>query len=445
MAERAAIILAAGQGTRMRSPLPKVLHKVGARTLLYRAIDVAEALGCARIVVVAGTHSPAVAEHARKRLGDNGVAIQDPPLGTGHAVRAAESLLADFDGDVVITTADAPLLDAETIAPLFEARSEADLTLLGFDAADPTPYGRLIFGAGGVLQRIVEAKDANPDELKVKVCNSGVLAAPAPLLFKLLRELKNDNAKGEYYLTDVVGIARDRRFEVRAVLAPEQKVLGVNSQVELAGAEGLFQAARRRALLEGGVAMPAPDTVMLSWDTEIAPGVTVEPYVVFGPGVTVEAGAQVRAFSHLEGAVVREGAIVGPYARLRPGADIGRGAHVGNFCEVKNVKMGEGAKVNHLSYVGDGSIGARTNIGAGTIFCNYDGFSKFETHVGEDAFIGSDSALVAPVKVGDRAYVATGSVITEDVAEDALAIARQRQVEKPGWAMRFRASKGKKP
>ena len=304
MAERAAIILAAGQGTRMRSPLPKVLHKVGARTLLDRAIDVAEALGCARIVVVAGTHSPAVAEHARKRLGDNGVAIQDPPLGTGHAVRAAESLLADFDGDVVITTADAPLLDAETIAPLFEARSEADLTLLGFDAADPTPYGRLIFGAGGVLQRIVEAKDANPDELKVKVCNSGVLAAPAPLLFKLLRELKNDNAKGEYYLTDVVGIARDRRFEVRAVLAPEQKVLGVNSQVELAGAEGLFQAARRRALLEGGVAMPAPDTVMLSWDTEIAPGVTVEPYVVFGPGVTVEAGAQVRAFSHLEGATV---------------------------------------------------------------------------------------------------------------------------------------------
>ena len=445
MAERAAIILAAGQGTRMRSPVPKVLHKVGGRTLLDRAIDVAEALGCTRIVVVAGAHSPGVAEHARKRLGESGVAIQDPPLGTGHAVRAAEGLLAGFDGDVVITTADAPLLDADTVAPLFEARADADLTLLGFEAADATPYGRLIFGAGGALQRIVEAKDASPEELKVKVCNSGVLAAPAPLLFKLLRELKNDNAKGEYYLTDVVGLARDRRFEVRNVLAPEEKVLGVNSQVELAGAEGLFQAARRRALLEGGVAMPAPDTVMLSWDTTIAPGVTIEPYVVFGPGVTVEAGAQIRAFSHLEDARVREGAIVGPYARLRPGADIGRGAHVGNFCEVKNVRLGEGAKVNHLSYVGDGSIGARTNIGAGTIFCNYDGYSKFETHVGEDAFIGSDSALVAPVKVGDRAYIATGSVITEDVAEDALAIARGRQVEKPGWAMRFRASKGKKP
>ena len=442
MSERAAVILAAGQGTRMRSPTPKVLHKVGGRTLLDRAIDAAEGLGCSRIVVVAGAHSPQVAAHARARLGPDAVAIQDPPLGTGHAVRAAEAALKGFSGDVVITYADVPLLDAEAVAPLFEARaSGADLAVLGFEAADPTPYGRLIRDADGGLLKIVEAKDASAEEFLIAASNSGVLAGSATVLFDLLSEVTNQNAKGEYYLTDVVGLARERGMKVAVAFAPEAKVMGVNAQAELAAAEALFQAARRSALLESGVSMTAPDTAYFSWDTQIAPGATIEPNVVFGPGVKVESGAVIRAFCHLEGCVVRAGALVGPYARLRPGADIGPDAHIGNFVEVKKVKIGKGAKANHLSYLGDGSVGAGANIGAGTIFCNYDGFDKYFTEVGAGAFVGSNSALVAPVKIGAGAYIGSGSVVTKDVSPDALALERAQQVEKPGWAAKFRALK----
>jgi len=439
MTERAAVILAAGQGTRMRSPTPKVLHKVGGRTLLDRAIDAAEALGCARIVVVAGPHSPQVAAHARGRLGEAGVVFQETPLGTGHAVRAAEGALADFAGDVLVAYADTPLLDAEAVAPLFDARERgADLAVLGFYAADPGAYGRLILGEGETLDRIVEAKDASADELRIAACNSGVLAGPAALLFTLLREVRNDNAKGEYYLTDVVGLARDQGMKVSAVFAAESRVLGVNAQGELAAAEAAFQASRRASALAEGVSMPAPDTVMFAYDTVLEPGVLVEPYVVFAPGVTVRSGAVIRAFSHLEGAEVAAGAIVGPYARLRPGARIGVGAHVGNFVEIKQARLEEGVKVNHLSYIGDGSIGARTNVGAGTIFCNYDGFDKFQTHIGADAFIGSNTALVAPVRVGAGAMTGSGSVITKDVPDNALALGRAPQVEKRGWAAQFR-------
>jgi len=445
MTARAAVILAAGQGTRMRSSLPKVLHRVGGRTLLDRAIDAAEQLHCERIVVVAGAHSPEVARHAAARLGEASVAIQDPPQGTGHAVRAAEAALAGFDGDVVITYADIPLLDAAGVAPVFEARERGvDLVVLGFEAADPLAYGRLVIDPHGGLLRIVEAKEADSAVLKIRRCNSGVMAAPARLLFDLLREVTNENAKGEYYLTDVVAIAKARHLDVRVVFTDETRVQGVNSQAELAVVEALWQRARRAEHLAEGVAMPAPETVMLSWDTQLAPGCTVEPYVVFAPGVAVEAGATIRAFSHLEGARVQAGAVVGPYARLRPGADIGPGAHIGNFVEVKKVAVGAGAKANHLAYLGDGSVGPGANIGAGTIFCNYDGFAKAETHVGANAFIGSDTALVAPVKVGDGAYVGSGSVITEDVSPDALALARGRQVEKPGWAAAFRAKRGAK-
>jgi bifunctional UDP-N-acetylglucosamine pyrophosphorylase/glucosamine-1-phosphate N-acetyltransferase len=439
MTARAAVILAAGQGTRMRSALPKVLHRVGGRTLLDRAIDAAEALHCERIVVVAGAHSPEVARHAAARLGAESVAIQDPPQGTGHAVRAAEAALSGFTGDVVVTYADTPLLDSIGVEPVFEARKAgADLVVLGFEAADPLAYGRLVTDPKGGLLRIVEAKEADHAVLQIRRCNSGVLAAPAPLLFSLLAEVTNNNAKGEFYLTDVVAIARGRQLSVRVVYTDEGRVQGVNSQAELSDAEAVFQRAARQRMLAEGVGMPAPETVMLSWDTRIGPGAVVEPYVVFAPGVTVETGATVRAFSHLEGATLREGAIVGPYARLRSGADIGPGAHIGNFVEVKNVKVGQGAKANHLSYLGDGSVGAGANIGAGTIFCNYDGFTKAQTHVGANAFIGSDTALVAPVSVGDGAYIGSGSVITDDVAADALAIARGRQVEKPGWAAAFR-------
>ncbi|MDR3508260.1 MAG: bifunctional UDP-N-acetylglucosamine diphosphorylase/glucosamine-1-phosphate N-acetyltransferase GlmU [Caulobacteraceae bacterium] len=439
---RAAVILAAGQGTRMKSPLHKVLHAIGGRTMLDRAIDAAQALGCERVIVVAGAGGSPVAAHAVKRLGEGSVAIQDPPMGTGHAVLAAKAALADFAGDVLVTYADVPLLGAADIQPLFDLRAAgADLAILGFEPADPGAYGRLILGEGGALERIVEAKEASPAELAVRACNSGVLAAPAQWLFELLGQVRNDNAKGEYYLTDVVGLANAAGRTVRAAFAPESAVLGVNSQAELAGAEAVWQQGRRAELMADGVTMTAPQTVFLSWDTRVAGGAIIEPNVVFAGGVIVESGAVIRAFSHLEGCIVRSGALIGPYARLRPGADIGENAHIGNFVEVKKVKVGKGAKANHLSYLGDGSVGAGANIGAGTIFCNYDGFDKFETHIGENAFVGSNASLVAPVTIGAGAYTASGSVITRNVSGDALAIARGQQVEKPGWAAAFRATK----
>jgi bifunctional UDP-N-acetylglucosamine pyrophosphorylase/glucosamine-1-phosphate N-acetyltransferase len=442
MTARAAVILAAGQGTRMKSPRPKVLHAVGGRAMLDRAIDAAQALGCERIVVVVGAHSPAVGEHVQGRLGAGAIAVQDPPLGTGHAVLAAAGALAGFVGDVVVTYADCPLLDAAAIEPLFDLRqSGADVAVLGFDAAYPGAYGRLILGEDGALLRIVEAKEATDAELAVTACNSGVIAADAVLLLDLLSQVGADNAKGEYYLTDVVGLAVSRGLAAWSTFAPESSVMGVNSQGELAAAEAAFQAHRRTTLMADGVSMPAPDTVHLNWDTRIEAGVTVEPYVVFGPDVVVQSGAVIRAFSHLEGAIVRHGALIGPYARLRPGADIGRDAHIGNFVEVKKVTVGEGAKANHLSYLGDGTVGAGANIGAGTIFCNYDGFDKFQTRVGKGAFIGSNTALVAPVTVGDGAFTGSGSVITRDVEPGALAVGRGRQVDKPGWADAFRAFK----
>ena len=441
MTQRAAVILAAGQGTRMKSPLPKMLHAVGGRTLVDRAIDAAQALGCEKIVVVVGTHSPALAERVKARLGEGAVAIQDPPLGTAHAVLAAREALKGWGGDVVITNGDHPLQGPADMAPLFELRDRgADIAVLGFEAEDPSAYGRMLLD-GERLLRIVEAKEATPDELLIKACNTNVMAAPAGLLFDLLAQVRNDNAKGEYYLTDVILLANGARLDVRAAMAAEEAVMGVNSQAELAAAEAIFQRRRRSELLGAGVWMPAPDTVHFAWDTKVAGGVVIEPNVVFAPGVEVEAGAVIRAFSHLEGAIVRAGALIGPYARLRPGADIGEGAHIGNFVEVKKVKVGKGAKANHLSYLGDGTVGEKANIGAGTIFCNYDGFDKAETHVGAGAFIGSDTALVAPVTVGDGAYTGSGSVITRDVAADSLALARGQQVEKPGWAARYRAAK----
>ena len=441
MTARAAVILAAGQGKRMKSPLPKVLHKVGGRAMLDAVIDACTELGCVRIVVVAGREPSPVADHARKRLGPDGAVIQDPPLGTAHAVRAAEAELAGFDGDVLVTNADAPLLGAAAVEPLFAVREAgADLAVLGFRAADPAAYGRLVTGAGDRLERIVEAKDATPEELSLTACNSNVMVASARLLFELLAEVNNDNAQGEYYLPDVAGLARARGLDVRVGWADEADLLGVNSQAELAAAEAAFQWKRRAQAMADGVAMPAPETVMFAHDTELAPGVTVEPFVVFGPKVRVEGGAVIRSFSHLEGAHVREGALIGPYARLRPGAEIGPAAHIGNFVEVKNADIGPGAKANHLAYVGDGTVGARANLGAGTIFCNYDGYTKSRTEVGEGAFVGSNSSLVAPVKIGAGAYVGSGSVITADVEPDALALGRGRQESKPGWASRFRAA-----
>ena len=440
--QRAAVILAAGQGTRMKSPLPKVLHKVGGRTMLDTAIDAAEALGCARIVVVVGVHSPAVSGHVAKRLGEASVAVQDPPLGTAHAVLAAREALAGFDGDVLVTNADSPLMRAADLEPLFDLRAGgADLAILGFEPAEPGTFGRMITDQRGQLLRIVEARDASEAEKAVRGCYAGMLAAPAGPLFDWLAKVGNANAKSEYYLTEVIAIANATGASVKACYAPERAVMPADTQAQLAAAEAVFQSEARARLMAEGVAMMAPDTVYLSFDTKIAGGATIEPFVVFAPGVSVETAAVIRAYSHLESCVVRAGALIGPYARLRPGADIGEGAHIGNFVEVKKVKVGKGAKANHLAYLGDGSVGAGANIGAGTIFCNYDGFDKFDTHVGEGAFVGSNSALVAPVRIGDGAYTASGSVITVDVAANALALGRAHQVEKPGWAERFRAWK----
>ncbi|WP_313003572.1 bifunctional UDP-N-acetylglucosamine diphosphorylase/glucosamine-1-phosphate N-acetyltransferase GlmU [Brevundimonas sp.] len=432
---RAAIILAAGQGTRMKSPLPKVLHPVGQRAMLDHAIDAAEALGCERIVVVVGSHSPEVRAHVEKRLGEDAIAVQDPPLGTGHAVRAAEAVLGDFIGHVVVTYGDVPLLKAADIEPVFADVHEG-VTVIGFEAREPGAYGRLIL-EGDDLLAITEAKEASPEVLAVTACNSGVMAAPVGLLFDLLAEVKNDNAKGEYYLTDVVELARKRGAPTRAVFASEDSVMGVNAQGELAQAEALFQQTQREHFLAAGVTMSAPDTVHFAWDTQVGAGTTIEPFVVFGPGAVVAEGARIRSFSHVEGARVAAKAEVGPYARLRPGADLGEGVKIGNFVEVKNVRMDAGAKANHLAYLGDGHVGAKANIGAGTIFCNYDGFFKHRTTVGEGAFVGSNSSLVAPVTIGAGAMVGSGSVVTKDVAPGDLALARAAQASKPGWATRF--------
>ena len=432
---RAAIILAAGQGTRMKSPLPKVLHPVGGRAMLDHAIDAAEALGCERIIVVVGGHSPEVRAHVVARLGEDSIAVQDPPLGTGHAVRAAEAVLGDFVGQVVITYGDVPLLKAADIAPVFA--DPEGVTVIGFEAREPGAYGRLVMD-GDTLTAITEAREASAEVRALTACNSGVMAAPVGLLFSLLAEVGCNNAKGEYYLTDVVELARKRGAPTRAVFASEDSVMGVNAQAELAQAEALFQSVQREAFLAAGVTMAAPDTVHFAWDTQVGAGTVIEPFVVFGPGARIAEGARIRSFSHIEGATVASAADVGPYARRRPGADLGEGARVGNFVEVKNVTMGKGAKANHLSYLGDGSVGAGANIGAGVIFCNYDGFNKALTAVGEGAFVGSNSALVAPVSIGAGAIVGSGSVIVEDVPADALALARGRQVNKPGAGKAFR-------
>jgi bifunctional UDP-N-acetylglucosamine pyrophosphorylase/glucosamine-1-phosphate N-acetyltransferase len=440
--KRAAVILAAGQGTRMKSALPKVLHKVGGKAMVDWAIDVAAALSCEKTVVVVGAHSPVVGEHVGARLGADAVAVQDPPLGTAHAVRAAEGALAGFEGDVVILYGDTPLTRPETVAQLFEARAAgANLVVLGFDAEDPFGYGRLVLDDTGALARIVEEKDATEEERDITLCNSGVIVCDAQVLFSLLSMVKNENAKGEYYLTDVIGLARSAGFRAEVVVADEEEMMGVNSRVELAEAEHEFQARRRHHFMTQGVTMTDPWSVYFSHDTVIGNDVTIEPGVFFGLGVTVESGATVKAWSHIEGAHVGKGATIGPFVRLRPGATLGPRVKIGNFVEVKNASFGEGAQASHLTYVGDAEVGARANLGCGTITCNYDGFDKYKTIIGEDAFIGSDTALVAPVRIGARAFTGSGSVITKDVPDDALAVARGRQKDIPGWAKAFREKK----
>jgi bifunctional UDP-N-acetylglucosamine pyrophosphorylase/glucosamine-1-phosphate N-acetyltransferase len=452
MADRFAIILAAGKGTRMKSPRPKVLHEIGGRSMLAWSVALARERGCKRSVVVVGPDMPQLSEAAAKLVGAENVVVQREQLGTANAVDAARAALSGAEGEAIVLYADTPLIPVEAGERAFaELGKGASVCVLGFEARLPNRYGRLVTTGSGALEAIVEANDASEDQLKIALANSGVMAAPVKLMFELLAEVKNDNAKGEYYLTDLVGLARGRGRQAAVALCEERDVQGVNSQGELAQVERVFQDGVRERMLVAGVTIPAPETVFFSHDTKIAAGVTIEPNVVFATGVSVENGAVIRAFSHLEGAKVGAGALVGPYARLRPGAVIGKDAHIGNFVEVKNVTVGDGAKANHLSYLGDGEVGAGANIGAGTIFCNYDGFFKYRTVVGEGAFVGSNSSLVAPVTIGAGGYVGSGSVVTENVPADALAVARGRQANKDGWAKAFRAEKsaakkaGKKP
>jgi bifunctional UDP-N-acetylglucosamine pyrophosphorylase/glucosamine-1-phosphate N-acetyltransferase len=432
-----AIVLAAGLGTRMRSALPKALHPIAGRPMLRHLLAAVEPV-FERVVVVVGPEMPA----PEKAAAPHPTVVQAERLGTAHAALQAAPLLEGWGGDAAVLYADNPLIRPETLRRLRAARREADLALLAMRPADPGRYGRVIGDGTGGVARIVEWADASEAERAERLCNAGVVCARAADLLRWLRAVRNDNAKGEYYLTDVVALARAEGRRCVAVEAPEAELRGINSRAELAAAEAEVQAGLRGAALEAGATLVAPETVFLSHDTRLGADVTVGPNVVFGPGVTVEEGAEIRAFSHLEGCVVRRGAIVGPFARLRPGTVVEAGAHVGNFVELKAAVLGEGAKANHLAYLGDATIGAGANIGAGTITCNYDGLAKHRTEIGEGAFIGSDTALVAPVRVGARALVGAGSVITEDVPDDALAIARGRQAVKPGRGFKGKPGKG---
>jgi len=437
--ETALCLLAAGKGTRMRSDLPKVLHEVAGLSMLGHTLRSGDGCAPSRIVIVTGHQSERVAETARALAPDAVCVEQSPQLGTGHAVKMAAPALGGFEGDVFVLYGDTPLIRAETLDAMLAARrGGSDVVVLGFDAMEPGGYGRLILDDAGGLDRIVEAKDASADELAVTLCNSGVMCVPGPLLFGLLERVTNDNANGEYYLTDIVGLARSDGLACAVVRCDEAETLGVNSRVDLAAAEAAWQARARRAAMEEGVTMAAPDTVFLSHDTAIGQDATVGPHCVFGPGVTVESGATIRAFSHLEGCTVATGAVIGPYARLRPGAEIGEDVRIGNFVEVKAARFGKGAKANHLAYIGDAEVGAGANIGAGTITCNYDGVLKHRTEIGAGAFIGSNSALVAPVSVGDGAMVGAGSTISRNVEAGALGIARARQENRPNFAARLR-------
>lgn len=440
----ALIILAAGKGTRMQSELPKVLHEVAGAPMLVHAMRAGRALDPKRTIIIAGHGFEAVSAAACAEDPEVEVVRQEAQLGTGHAVDQARAALSDFDGTVIVLYGDCPLIQSRTLEELSATLSDSAVSVLGFEAKDPARYGRLITD-GDKLKRIVEFKDASPAERAVSLCNSGVMAASAGLLFDLLSEIDANNASGELYLTDVIGKAVARGLPCTAVRCAERETLGVNSRVELMQAEKEFQNLRRTEALEDGVTMPAPETVHFSYDTVIGRDTIIEQNVVFGPGVTVESGAQIRAFSHLEGAHVSRGCIIGPYARLRPGAELAEDVKIGNFVEIKASALEEGAKVNHLSYIGDAHIGARANIGAGTITCNYDGVMKHHTHIGDNVFIGSNTMLVAPVQIGDAAMTGSGSVITSDVEAEALALSRAPQIEKPGMATKlFTLLKAKK-
>lgn len=440
----ASVILGAGLGTRMASGLAKVLHAVGGLALVGHVGRAVGELGAGRVAVVVGPGMGSVVEAARAGLGSASVVgvEQAERLGTGHAVLMAKAALKGCEGAVVVVFGDTPLIRGETLQRLAAGIAAGNAVMVaGMRPTDPGAYGRLVVGADGSLERIVEAKDASEAERKIGLCNAGAMALDGKVMWDLLAQVQPNNAKGEYYLTDVVALARAKGLRCGVIEAAFEEAVGVNSRVELAEVEALFQARKRRDAMLGGATLTDPASVWFSHDTALGRDVVVGPNVVFGPGVTVGDHVAIKGFCHLEGCTIASGAQVGPFARLRPGAEIGPDAHIGNFVEIKAAQVHAGAKVNHLSYVGDAEVGAKANVGAGTITCNYDGFTKAKTRIGAGAFIGSNTALVAPVCVGAGAIIGAGSVIVTDVPADALAVARGKQEEKPGWAARFRALK----
>jgi bifunctional UDP-N-acetylglucosamine pyrophosphorylase/glucosamine-1-phosphate N-acetyltransferase len=434
-----AIILGAGAGTRMNSDLPKVLHPLAGVPMLHHAMRAAQLAGATKTVVVVGHGAEDVQMAAHDWNEDGLIAHQTEQRGTAHAVDQSRALLADEDGKAVILYGDTPFVKPETIeAMLAEYENGNSVVVLGFDAADPGKYGRLVAGKGNQLDAIVEAKDASPAQLEISLCNSGVVVAGTKDLFDLIAKVKDENASSEYYLTDIVEIARNNGMNCAYVTCDEAETLGINSRVELASAEVKFQQNARAAALENGVTLQDPNSTIFAIDTFLGRDCVIGANVVFGPGVTVETAAEVRPFCHLEGCHISQGAVVGPFARLRPGSELGNHSRVGNFVEVKNAVLGEGAKANHLSYIGDATVGDEANIGAGTITCNYDGVLKHHTTIGARAFVGSNSSLVAPLSIGADALIGSGSVVTQNVPDEALAIARAKQVNKPGLATRLR-------
>lgn len=427
------IVLAAGMGTRMNSDRPKVLHHVASAPLLHHALTAARSLEPARIVVVTGHGAEDVAKAATAFDEACECVVQDPQLGTAHAVSMAAPLLADMSGEAIVLYGDTPFIRPETLEAMLHARARHSVVVLGFEAKDPGRYGRLI-ADGETLHKIVEYKDATDEERAVTLCNSGVLCASAKVMFDLISKVENSNVAGEYYLTDLPELARAQGLSAGVVICDESETLGINTRAQLAEAEAAFQSRARAEALENGVTLTAPETVFFALDTHIGRDAIIGANVLFGPAVTIESGAEVKGFCHLEGCHISRGAVVGPFARLRPGAELAEDVHVGNFVEIKNAILDEGVKVGHLTYIGDADIGEFTNIGAGTVTCNYDGVMKHRTKIGKRAFIGSDTMLVAPVTVGDDALTASGSVITDNVPAEAVALGRAKQVNKPGLA-----------
>ena len=439
------VVLAAGKGTRMKSARPKVLHEIAGRSMLGHVLALAQCVKAGKLAVVIGPGMDSVRAEALRLAPAASVYVQERQNGTADAVLAARAAIADHTGHCLVLYADTPLIEAETITRLRAALTAgAGVAVLGFHADNPTGYGRLLTDGAGHLTAIREEKDASPAERAITLCNSGVMAFALADTLGVLSKIGNANAKGEYYLTDAVEVARGEGARTAVVVCPETEVLGVNARDQLAVAEQLYQGRARARAMADGATLIAPQTVWFSFDTRVGRDVVIEPNVYFGPGVTIGDNVLIRANCHIEGASIASGARIGPFARLRPGANLAEDVHIGNFVEVKNVAMAAGSKANHLAYLGDGSVGKDANIGAGTIFCNYDGFNKHRTEIGDGAFVGSNSSLVAPVKIGAGAFVGSGSVITKNVSADALAIERSPQEERPGWAAKFRALMGRR-